>query len=103
MSGPDTAVPGLAEARTVLAWRRSALTVAATGALTAKTGLDGGQDVLGVAAAGILLVAAAAIYLARGRVEPLGGPVGRRRALAALAGVSLLSAVLALVVVIASS
>ena len=56
---PDTDDPGLARERTALAWTRSALTMAASGALIARAAFVGHLPALGVVSAAAMAILAA--------------------------------------------
>lgn len=95
------AVPGVAGARTALAWQRSLLLLVVTAVALVKLGADGGQPVVGAAAGGLLALAAGGLHLrtARGQVVAPDWGARRRGALRALTAVAMLGAALSLLTI----
>jgi putative membrane protein len=105
-AGAELDDPGLAPERTALAWTRSALSIAAGGALIARAWLSAHQDVLGVVVAIVTVVVTLAVWH-HGQetyAEPGLLPASPRRESAALAGLTtatLVTALLAIIVTLA--
>jgi uncharacterized membrane protein YidH (DUF202 family) len=105
---PDAIDRGLARERTLLAWNRSALSVAALGALLLHAGRNRGWDVVGYVSgtALLLLAAGSAIY---GRLlyeRRRGAPAGpyeldRRTAARVITAATLAAAVVSLLLALA--
>lgn len=98
---------GLAAERTSLAWNRSALAMIATGGSVAKAGADGGRPNLAFAAAALLVVLAAAVWIAGSTTyarDPRDGsdPQQRRRRLRLVTGASVATSAVAFVLVVLS-
>lgn len=66
MTGPSVVDPGLASERTQLAWARTALAVAANGALLCKFAHRANPPALAYAAGGALLLLAGVLWLHAG-------------------------------------
>lgn len=97
---------GRALERTALAWQRSALSIAATGAFLAKAAADGGSLATGLAGAGVMVALAVAVWLlggvAYGRSPERGtGAFPARKANAGLTAISLVAGVVALAIIVA--
>ena len=114
MTGPEPTrdpappPPGLPIERTALAWVRSAVAVAAVGALMARDGAQAGHAAVALAAGAVLGALALTVRIA-GRRSYAGRRDGtppsdaeQRRALALIAGASVVSGVVALAVVLTS-
>jgi hypothetical protein len=98
--------PGLARERTGLAWTRSALSVAASGALIARACLSAHLDVLGTLIAILMGVLTLVVWRSGQETQAEPGPpdaVLRRQAgaLAGLTTVTMVTALLAIIVTLA--
>ena len=103
---PELRDPGLARDRTRLAWTRSALNMAASGTLIARAGFAAHLDALGVATA--IAMATMAVFTWRqgqtiydGRRLAARFPHDQQSALGLLTAATLLTAAVAIVVMIA--
>lgn len=98
--------PGLARERTELAWTRSALSIATSGALIVRACFSSHQDVLGVLVAIVMATVAIVVWRhgQRTYAEPALIAAFRRhqsRVLAALTTATVFTALLALIVTLA--
>jgi uncharacterized membrane protein YidH (DUF202 family) len=98
--------PGLARERTSLAWTRSGLSIAASGALIVRACFSAHLDVLGIVIA--IFMAIFALVIWRHGQETYAGPGPpdadrrrQRRALAGLTTATLVTALLAIIVTLA--
>lgn len=103
---PELTDPGLARDRTALAWTRSALNVAASGALIARAGFTAHLDALGVTSAVAMATIAVMTWrhgqsLYRDRIGPVMPPLRQTVALGLLTAATLLIAAVAIIVTIA--
>ncbi len=104
---PELNDPGLARDRTALAWTRSALNVAASGALIARAGFTSHLDTLGLASAIAVTIIALLTWrhgqsLYRDRSGPVMRPLHQTAALGLLTAATLLIAASAIIVTIAT-
>jgi hypothetical protein len=102
LSRPEQSDPGLARDRTALAWTRSALNMAGSGALIARAGFAANLDVLGVVAALTMAAVAALTWrhgwtLYRGRARADAPPGQQTGALGLLTTATLAIAIVAIV------
>lgn len=111
MGDPAASIPrspaGTAGERTALAWARSGLATAAIAGSLLKTGLTAGHPLVAVASAGVLLALGAGLWTAGGRayarhLDPAADPRAHRRTLALAAAVPMLSAAIALAMILAT-
>jgi uncharacterized membrane protein YidH (DUF202 family) len=98
--------PGLARERTSLAWTRSGLTIAASGALIVRACLAAHLDVLGILIAVFMTVFAVVIWRHGQETYAEPGPSDadrhhQRRALSGLTAATLVTALLAIIVTLA--
>lgn len=101
---------GLAGERTALAWSRSALSLAAIGAIALETGTEHAPHALGYAVGAVLLLLAGAAwaygrraYRSTREALQAGAPVARRGALAAATAVTSVAGVAAIALAIVSA
>ncbi len=103
---PELNDPGLARDRTALAWTRSALNAAASGALIARAGFTAHLDTLGLASAIAMATIAVLTWrhgqsLYRDRTGPVIAPHHQTAALGLLTAGTLVIAAFAIIVTIA--
>lgn len=90
---------GRANERTALAWNRSAISIAATAGLIAKSALDEGSPWLGLVGFGVLLLIAAAVSVYGAVLRRRGPLLSPRLAMGSIAAASVLTGVIACLVV----
>lgn len=100
---------GAAKERTALAWGRSAISMVAIAASITKAGVEAGEDALGIASAGVLVLVAGVMLLIgeqlshrRHATNGSLDPTTTRAALALLSIASVFTAVVALVIILAT-